>query len=77
MSETGKAYNDNANTYTPFDSGAGTMKIYDTNYAFLERTEENSEDEQFFLVTPVSKETEFSKFDKPHSKYVKAVDEDE
>ncbi|OJH01853.1 hypothetical protein BL313_02315 [Staphylococcus hominis] len=77
MSETGKAYNDYANTYTKFDSGAGTMKIYDTNYAFLERTEENSEDEQFFLVTPVSKKTEFSKLDKPNSKYVKAVDEDE
>lgn len=67
-------YEDNNNVYSEFNSGAGTMKIYDTNYAFLEDTEDD--DPKDFLVTPVSDKTEFSELDKPGSKYVKIADED-
>ena len=67
-------FKNNKNIYLGYNTGAKTKKIYNQNYAYLSDTTDDLEDADF-LVTPVSKKTEFSKLDKPDSKYVKAVDE--
>ncbi|MFI8628618.1 hypothetical protein ACIGA4_11880 [Staphylococcus capitis] len=78
-----EAYDDGSTTYSSYDKGNETMKIYDKNYAYLsdsdneEEDDDEDESEKYFLVTPVSDKTEYSKLDKPDSKNVKAIDDEE